>query len=68
MNKIATLKKNLNKNFLHLQDWFYDNHMVLNAGKCCYLSFGSNLNKIDFMLEDSTKIPSVEEYVVLVVQ
>ena len=34
--------------------------MVSNPGKCCYMSFGSNL-----ILEDNTKIPSAEEYVVL---
>ena len=48
-----------------LQIWFYDNYMVLNPGKCCYMSFGSNLDKSDLILEDSTKIPSVEEYVIL---
>ena len=39
--------------------------MVLNPGKCCYMSFGSNPDKSDLILEDSTKIPSAEEYVVL---
>ena len=39
--------------------------MVLNPGKCCYMSFGSNSNKSNLMLEDSTNIPSVEEYIVL---
>ena len=39
--------------------------MVLNPGRCCYMSFGSNPNKSDLILKDSTKIPSAEEYVVL---
>ena len=39
--------------------------MVLNPGKCSYMSFGSNPDKSDLILEDSTKIPSAEEYVVL---
>ena len=39
--------------------------MVLNPGKCCYMSFGSNPDKSDLILEDSTKIPSAEEYVIL---
>ena len=55
----------LNKNFLSLQKWFYDNFMVLNPGKCYYMSFGSNPDKSDLILEDSTKIPSAEEYIVL---
>ena len=58
-------KNILNKNFLSLQKWFYDNYMVLNAGKRCYMSFGSNLDKSDLILEDSTKIPSAEEYAIL---
>ena len=39
--------------------------MVLSPGKCCYTSFGSNPDKSDLILEDSTKIPSAEEYVIL---
>ena len=39
--------------------------MVLNPGKCCYMSFGSNPDKSDLILEDSTKILSAQEYVVL---
>ena len=34
--------------------------MVLNPGKCCYKSFGTNSDKSDLFLEDSTKIPSAE--------
>ena len=55
----------LNTNFLSLQKWFYDNYMVLNPGKCCYMSFGSNPDKRDMILEDGTKIPFTEEYVIL---
>ena len=39
--------------------------MVLNPGKCCYVSFGSNSDKSGLILEDSAKIPSAEEHVVL---
>ena len=60
-----TTRNILNKNFLSLQKWFYDNYMVLNPGKCCYMSFGSNPDKSDLILEDSTKIPSAEEYAIL---
>ena len=38
--------------------------MVLNR-KCCYMNFGSNPEKSDLIHENSTKIPSAEEYVVL---
>ena len=39
--------------------------MVLNQGKCYYMSFGSNPDKSDLILKDSTKIPSAEEHVIL---
>ena len=55
----------LNQNLLSLQKWFYKNYMVLNPGKYCYMSFGSSPDKSDLILEDSTKIPSAEEYVIL---
>ena len=53
------------KSFLSLQKWFYENYMVLNQGKCCYMSFGSNPDKSDLILEDSMKIPSADKYVIL---
>ena len=55
----------LNKNFLSLRKWFYDNYMVLNPGKCCFMSLGSNSDNSDLILDDSTKIPSSEEYITL---
>ena len=39
--------------------------MVLNPGKWCYMSFGSNPDKSGLIREDSTKISSAEEYVIL---
>ena len=51
----------LNKNFVSLQKWLYDNYMVLNPGKCCYMSFGSNPDRSGLILEDSTKLPSAED-------
>ena len=36
---------------------------VLNPGRRCYLKFGSNSDSSDFILKDSTKIPSAEKYV-----
>ena len=59
-----TNKNILKKKFLSLQKCFYHNYTVLNPGKCCYMSFGSDPCKRDLILQDSTKIPSAEEYVV----
>ena len=54
------------KNFMYLQKWFHDNYMVLNPGKCYYMTFGLNTTKTKFVLENGTTIiPSAEEYVVL---
>ena len=39
--------------------------MVLHPGNCCYMTFGCNPDNGDLILEDSTKIPSAEEYVIL---
>ena len=60
-----TNKKILNKKLLLLQKWFYDNFMVLNPDKCCYMSLVSNPGKSDLILKDSTKIHGAEEVVVL---
>ena len=64
--KIRTLPETSKKNFFYpYRKWFYDNSMVLNPGKCSYTSFDYNPDKTDSILEDSSKIPSAEEYVVL---
>ena len=55
----------LKRNFIYLQKWFYENYMVLNPVKCCYMTFGSKFNNNDLLLEDGTTIPSAEEHVVL---
>ena len=47
----------LKQNFICLQKWFYENYMVLNPGKCCYMTFGSKFNNNDLLLEDGTTIP-----------
>ena len=39
--------------------------MVLNPGKCYYMTFGLNTTKSDFVPKDSTNVPSAEEHVVL---
>ena len=59
LQKIPILAVNiLNKNCLSLQIWFNGNYIVLNTGKFCYMIFGSNPEKSDLILEDSTKIAS----------
>ena len=39
--------------------------MVLNPGKCYYMTSGLNTTKNDFVFKDGTIVPSVEEHVVL---
>ena len=48
-----------------LQKWFFDYYIVLNWGKCYYITFGLNTTKNEFVLEDVTIAPSGEEHVVL---
>ena len=38
------VKENLKINFLIMQKWFYENHMVLNPGKCHCLVLGNRSN------------------------
>ena len=38
------VKQNLKINFLIMQKWFYENHMVLKPGKCHYLVLGNRSN------------------------
>ena len=48
---------------MYLQKWLH--YMVLNPGKCHYVTFGLNTTKNEFVFEDGTIVPSAEEHVVL---
>ena len=63
-NTLYSIGKNLNMvkeilkiNFLIMQKWFYQNHMVLNPGKCHYLVLGNRSNS-DTINLNGTKLAS----------
>ena len=51
------VKENLKINFLIMQKWFYENHMVLNPRKCHYLILGDRSNS-DTINLNGTKLAS----------
>ena len=59
------VKENLKINFLIMQKWFHENHMVLNLGKCHYLVLGKRSNS-DTINLNGTKLASssYENYLV----
>ena len=54
------VKKNLKINFLIMQKWFYENHMLLKPGKCHYLVLGNRSNS-DTINLNGTK-PVISSY------
>ena len=50
---------------MYRQKWFHDNYIVLNPGKCYYMTFGLNTTKNEFVLEDDTIVSPAEEHLVL---
>ena len=36
------IKKDLEMDFMSLDKWFYENHMVLNPGNCHYIVIGDD--------------------------
>ena len=42
-DNLKEVKTILKKNFEHLQGWLYENHMVLNPGKCHYLLINKDI-------------------------
>ena len=54
------VKDNLKIKFLIMQKWFYENHMVLNPGKCHYLVLGNRSNS-DTINLNGTKLASYEK-------
>ena len=54
------IRRNLEINFVILHQWFHENHMTLNPGKCHYMVIGSRDLSYEIMLNDS-KITSSNE-------
>ena len=44
------IKTHLNKNFKQITNWFYDNYMILNPGKCHYMTLGKKTESDDDQL------------------
>ena len=48
--------------FLILQNWFYENFMVLNTDKCHFMCFGNSVEyKQDLMITSNSNIPYTEQ-------
>ena len=47
------VKENLKINVLIMQKWFYENHLVLNPGKCHYLILGNRSNSDTINLNEA---------------
>ena len=58
---ITLVKSQLRVEFNALTKWFYDNYMVLNPGKCHYMSFGNISNDDDIILNEKCIKRSTEQ-------
>ena len=63
-NMLILKQSILKQNVMFLQKWFHGNYIVLNPGKCYYMTFGLNTTKNEFVLADGTIVLSAEEYAV----
>ena len=66
-DKLKKIKDNLRNSFNTVHQWFYENYMILNAGKCHFMCLGNNTENETFLfhnilMENSKeqKIPSVK--------
>ena len=41
-NDLDPIRRNLEMDFMILHQWFYENHMTFNPGKCHYMVIGSS--------------------------
>ena len=55
------IRRNLEIDFMILHQWFHENHMTLNPGKCHYMVIGSRDLSHEFMLSNSEITSSDEE-------
>ena len=55
------IRRNLEMEFMILQQWFHENHMTLNPGKCHYMVIGSRDLSHEIMLNNNKITSSNEE-------
>ena len=55
------IRRNLETEFMILQQWFYENHMTLNPGKCHYMVIGRRDLSHEIMLNNNKITSSNEE-------
>ena len=55
------IRKNLEMEFISLHQWFHENHMTLNPGKCHYMVIGRRGLSHEIMLNNNKITSSNEE-------
>ena len=55
------IRRNLEMDFMVLHQWFHENHMTLNLGKCHYMVIGSRGLSHEIMLNNNKITSSNEE-------
>ena len=43
------IKSILSSGFVIAEDWFFENHMILNPGKCYFMCIGKNVNDSELL-------------------
>ena len=51
-DKLKKIKDNLRNNFDKVHQWFYENYMVRNAGKCHFICLGNNTEQETFLFHN----------------
>ena len=65
-DNLKKIKDNLRNSFDTVHQWFYENYMVLNAGKCHFMCLGVTLKtKHSYSITSSWKIAKNEKFSVL---
>ena len=59
--KLNRIRRNLEMEFMILHQWFHENHMTLNPGKCHYMVIGSRDLSHEIMLHNNKITSSNEE-------
>ena len=43
------IKSILSSDFMIVEDWFFENYMILNPGKCHFMCIGKNVRDSEFL-------------------
>ena len=55
------IKSMLSSDFMIVEDWFFENYMILNPGRCYFMCIGKNISDSEFLNLNDLNLKNCKE-------